>query len=123
MASGDQERRGWVWTRGRRRPRGRGIALIVLAVGLACGVFAVPAFGFVARSTKAIVVPKFSTASAAAACPSGEHASFGGVMSQFSGPITPSNTNSHMVFTTGMHRLGTNSRVLTVTANNPRAAG
>lgn len=94
-----------------------------LAVAFACGVFAVPAFAFVSRGTKTLVVPKESTAVATPTCPSGEHVSFGGVMSQFVGPITPTNTNARLVITTGVHRLGSNPRALTVTAVNPRQAG
>ena len=44
-------------------------------------------------------------------------------MSQFTGPITPTNRNGRLVFTTGEHRLGTNPAAVAVTAVNPRAAG
>jgi hypothetical protein len=96
---------------------------MTLVVILACGILAVPAYAFVSRSTKAIVIPKGSTASITAKCPAGEHVSFGGVMSQFTGPITSTNPNARLVFTTGVHRLGTNPAAVAVTAVNPRAAG
>jgi hypothetical protein len=97
--------------------------LVTLAVVCACGVIAVPAFGFVSRSTKSIVVPKNSTAVATPTCPAGEHVAFGGVMSQFVGPVTATNPNARFAITTGVHRLGSNPRALTVSAFNPRSSG
>ena len=106
-----------------RRHRRAGVSLVILAVVLACGVLAVPAFGFVSRGTTRIVVPKLATATAKAACPAGEHVSFGGVMSELVGPVTPTNSKARIVLTTGEHRLATNARVLTASAVNPRDAG
>jgi hypothetical protein len=98
------------------------LALVVtLAVVCACGIFAVPAFAFVSRSTKTIVVPKDSPASVTTKCPSAEHVSFGGVVSEFRGPLTSS--SARMVLTTGMHRLGTNPGALMETAVNSRPVG
>jgi hypothetical protein len=103
-----------------RRPHA--VALVVaVAVVCACGIYAVPAFAFVSRSTKTIVIPKDSPAAVTTKCPAGEHVSFSGVMSEFRGPITAS--NARIVFTTGMHRLGTNPAALTETAVNPRSVG
>jgi hypothetical protein len=97
--------------------------LVTLAVVCACGVLAIPAFGFVSRGTKSIVVPKHSTAVATPTCPSGEYVAFGGVMSQFVGPITPTNQNARIAITTSMHRLANNPRALTASAVNPRSYG
>ena len=107
-----------------RRRRGRAFTLLVtLAVVCACGVLAVPAFGFVSRGTRSIVVPKHSTAVATPTCPAGEYVAFGGVMSQFVGPVSATNPNTRLVITTGVHRLGSNARAFTFSAVNPRSYG
>jgi hypothetical protein len=107
-----------VWRAGGSGSRGRQIALVTLAVACACGVLAVPAFAFVSRSTKSIVIPAGSTVTVTPKCPSGEHVSFGGVISQFRGPISSTNTNARQVITTAMHRISSNAGALTATAIN-----
>ena len=70
------------------------------AIVLLCVALAAPAFAFVARAKHTVVVRKTAQGAVSATCPRGEHASFGGVVAQFS---APPGSGAYM-FPTGMRR-------------------
>jgi hypothetical protein len=87
------------------------VALTSGTVVVGCAALAVPAFGFVSRSTHTVVVSALKNGTSTATCPNGEHVSFGGVIGEFKPP--PNTTGHPAVYATSMHRTAANRWTVT----------
>jgi hypothetical protein len=74
------------------------------AIAITCVAVASPVYGFVAKRSHSVVVPKLQKGSATARCPAGEHVTSGGVIGQFRPPIGA----GPIMFTEGMRRTAAN---------------